>query len=112
METLDLQCAYKGNQSISFSFYSNFFSAHGLPYQPEIEAFTSDQILPMVEAGLEIGFVPEDFLDSSDQVLHLTLAEPLPTRSLGLMKQSDQPLSLAAKELERIILRTAKEQRS
>ena len=40
-----------GEDTKSFEFYSGFFSAHGLAYRPDIEAFTADQILPMVAAN-------------------------------------------------------------
>ena len=96
----------------SFSFYSDLFAAHGLPYQPEIEAFTSDQILPMVEAGLGIGFVPEDFLEPSNQVLRIELEEALPARTLCLMKRREQPLSAAAKALERMLLSASNGEKS
>ncbi len=56
-------------------FYSGFFAAHGLPYHPDIEAFTADQILPMVEADLGIGFVPEEFLEKWSNVCRIDLEE-------------------------------------
>ena len=33
---------------------------------PEIEAATADQILPMVQSDLGIGFVPTDFLEKEN----------------------------------------------
>ena len=40
----------------------------GLPFHPEIEAATADQILPMVRADLGVGFVPQEFLAGAQDV--------------------------------------------
>ena len=88
----------------SFELYSSFFAAHGLPYHPEIEASTADQILPMVEADLGIGFVPEQFLSMAPHVVQIHLKEKLPPRNICLVKRREQALSLAARELERMIM--------
>ncbi len=88
----------------SFEFYSAFFAKHGLLYQPDIEASTADQILPMVEADLGIGFVPEQFLSKSDALTVIDLQEEIPYRSICLVKRKEQALSLAARALEQMIL--------
>ena len=93
-----------GKDTKSFEFYSALFTAHGLPYKPDIEAFTADQILPMVEADLGIGFVPEEFLRDGDGICRIRLKEEIPKRSIVIIKRKEQPLSVAAKELERMIL--------
>lgn len=91
-----------GEDTKSFEFYSGFFSSHGLAYRPDIEAFTADQILPMVAADLGVGFVPEEFLQNED-VNIIDLKERIPERNIVLIKRKEQPLSVAAKELERLI---------
>lgn len=91
-----------GEDTKSFEFYSGFFSSHGLTYRPDIEAFTADQILPMVAADLGVGFVPEEFLQNED-VNIIDLKERIPERNIVLIKRKEQPLSVAAKELERLI---------
>ena len=93
-----------GTETKSFELYSSFFAAHGLPYHPEIEASTADQILPMVEADLGIGFVPEQFLAMSNHVTRIDLIEKIPPRNICIVKRRDQALSLAARELERMIM--------
>ena len=96
-----------GKDTKSYEFYSALFTANGLPYRPDIEAFTADQILPMVEADLGIGFVPEAFLREGDDVCRIRLQEPIPERSIVLIKRKEQPLSVAARELEQRILEQA-----
>ena len=93
-----------GADTQSYALYSGFFAAHSLPFRPDIEAFTADQILPMVESGLGVGIVPQDFIRPSDNVRVIDLADSLPLRSVCLVKRKDQPLSVAAGELEKMII--------
>ena len=92
-----------GEDTMSYAFYESLFADYRLPYSPDIEAFTADQILPMVEAGLGIGFVPRDFLYENANVCVIDLKEEIPERRMVLIKRKDQPLSVAAKELERML---------
>ena len=94
-----------GAQTKSFELYSQFFADEGLTYQPETEAATADQILPMVKADLGIGFVPEEFLNGVEGVLRIETEKPLPEREIRIVKRREQPLSVAAKELERLIIK-------
>ena len=66
-----------GTSTKSFEFYSAFFTEHGLPYSPDIEVQIID------------------------------LEEEIPERSICLIKRKEQPLSVAAKELERMIIELA-----
>ena len=96
-----------GTSTKSFEFYSAFFTVYCLPYSPDIEAATADQILPMAQADLGVGFVPEEFVNPSDNVRIIDLEEEIPERSICLIKRKEQPLSVAAKELERMIIELA-----
>ncbi len=93
-----------GQDTKSYEFYSEFFKSHGQEYSPDIEAFTADQIMPIVEADLGIGFVPLEFIHPSDNVKIIDLAEKIPSRSICLIKRREQPLSPAAKELEKMVI--------
>ena len=92
-----------GAQTKSFELYSEFFAQEGLSYQPETEAATADQILPMVKADLGIGFVPVEFLEGVTGVSVIKTEKPLPLREIRIVKRHDQALSVAARELERLI---------
>lgn len=92
-----------GPQTMSYDFYADFFASHGLPFAPEIEAATSDQILTMVKSDLGVGFVPTDFIEDDPDVRVLALREQIPLRYVCLVKQRGRTLSVAAKALERLI---------
>lgn len=95
----------------TYELYHSFFLERGLNLSPDIEAATSNQIIPMVRSDLGIGFVPEHTAKeaASDGSIHiLRLQEPLPERSIVLLKRRDMPLSVAARELEGMLLAHAR----
>lgn len=98
-----------GTQTKSFELYSEFFAEEGLHYRPETEAATADQILPMVKADLGIGFIPKEFLPGVKGVYVIETEKPLPKREIRIVKRHEQTLSIAAKELERLILKQQEE---
>ena len=89
--------------------HERWFEEHGLGFTPEIEAYTSDQILPFVKSNLGIGLVPSEIFEdeNSEQLIPLQLQESIPARHICFLKRRDQTLSLAAKELERMILQAS-----
>lgn len=100
-----------GTQTKAHDFYREWFAKNGLPFVPDIEVSTADQILPMVKNNLGIGFVPADFLKDEDSgsILSLRLKEAMPSRFVCCIKRTDRPLSIAARELERMIMRRGAE---
>ena len=96
-----------GEQSGTYRFYSQLFAHHCLAFEPDIEAATADQILPMVKANLGVGFVPESFLlgeDMDNSVYLLPLTEQIPLRKVCLLTSTKHPLSPAARELEIVLI--------
>lgn len=94
-----------GEQTSSFAFYSAIFGKMGWTFSPDVEAATSDQILPMVKSDLGIGFVPLDFLEKENMegLVILDMEPPVPERNICLLKRKGESLSLAAAELEKQI---------
>lgn len=96
-----------GIRTATFDFYDRIFSEEGLSFRPNIEAATADQILPMVKSDLGIGFVPEVFAQDdilAENVFVISLETFIPKRSICLLTRKDRPLSIAARELERMIM--------
>lgn len=96
-----------GEKTSSFTFYSDFFSSIGVSYSPDVEAATADQILPLIKSNLGIGFVPISFLEKENmEQLHiLNMKPPVPKRNICILKRKDTSLSIAASELEKLILK-------
>lgn len=91
-----------GEQTASFSFYSDIFSRMGLAFTPDVEAATADQILPMIRSDLGIGFVPMDFLEKEnmENLVILNMETAIPSRNICIVKRKGTSLSIAASELE------------
>lgn len=90
----------------TFEFYFNLFLQHGTTLSSDIEAATADQILPLVQHNLGIGFVPEDFIDETAKAngIHkINLTEPIEPRTICLVKKRGSALSLPGKELEKML---------
>lgn len=86
-----------GEKTATYRFYADLFLKHGASLSIAVEAATSDQILPLVESNLGIGFVPQAFLKNVENVVPLKI--DIPEREIKLVKRKDVPLSLAAKTL-------------
>lgn len=96
-------------QSASHAFYLRWFASHGLPFQPDIEAATAEQILPLVQANLGIGFVPEEFLHPGLSVQRISLDVPIPLRQICLTESASHIHSPAARAFRKMCLDAAGE---
>ncbi len=94
-----------GANSSTHEFYQRFYGEHGLSFSPDVEAATADQLLPMIQHNLGVGFVPEDFLNGQGQDgVHLVpLMEEPPTRDIVLVTRGRAGMSPASRELCRMI---------
>ena len=96
-----------GKETKTNEFFSRFFMSHGLVFLPDMEAATTDQILPMVRNNLGLGFLPDIFAEPAIEmgaIYGLKLQEKIPKRDICLLKNTERPLSIAAKELEKMLL--------
>ena len=98
-----------GRGTMSYRLYESWFSQLGLPFHPDIEAATADQVLPMVQSGLGIGFVPEEFLleEPGDRLTVIPLTVPLPQREICLVRFEDRALRFAARQFEGVLREAA-----
>lgn len=94
-----------GEQTASFRFFSEIFGKMGLSFDPDVEAATADQILPMIKSDLGIGFVPTEFLEEEqkENLVILNMTPEIPTRRICLLKRKGISLSITASELEKKI---------
>ena len=86
----------------TYELYSKWFSDNGLVFSPDIEAATTDQLLPMIKHNLGIGFVPEMFVENeseSERIVRLNLKEKIPNGSICLVTKKNRSPSVAAQQL-------------
>ena len=95
-----------GHHTKTYAFYTRLFLPFGVEWQPDIDLATSDQILPMVKAGLGIGFVPE-FMARKDlaegTVAPIEVVGLKPKRQIVLLEDPSKSLSAAAAKLKEMM---------
>lgn len=90
----------------TFEFYKNLFTSHGLPFEPEIETSTTDQVLSFVANDMGIGFISPEYAKTSLQkgeVFRINLIENIPMRNISLIHDIGRPVNLAADILQDMI---------
>lgn len=105
-ELLDYPIICLGRETGTFQFYTELFSRHGLHLRPDIEAATTDLIIPMIKNDLGIGFVPEHLAKEAlenKEVFPISLVEEIPLRNICFIKNTEWPLSIAASQFEKML---------
>ena len=100
-----------GADGSAYRLYRQFFAEHHVPFEPDIEAATADQILPMVKANLGIGFVPASFPSEEDwghSIYRIDLTETVPLRKVCMVESTQHPAAAAVRELKSICLAQTK----
>ena len=95
-----------GEGTSTYVFYQSFFNAHGQPFRVDVEAATMDQILPMVEHGLGIGFYPAKLAApriGRGELFCIPLELPVPERAISLVEDAARPRSTAMKTMREMI---------
>lgn len=97
-----------GEGTMTYQFYEDFYRRNNVVWKPELEAATTDQILPMVRNDLGIGYIPGIFAKDAlekKEVYRLHLSGEIPTREICFVENSDQPLTIAAKALKALLMK-------
>ena len=100
-----------GADGSAYRLYRQFFAENHVPFEPDIEAATADQILPMVKANLGIGFVPASFPSEEDwghSIFRIDLTENIPLRKVCMVESTQHPAAAAVRELKSICLAQTK----
>lgn len=98
-----------GEDTMTYQFYEDFYHSHGQILRPELQAATTDQILPMIENDLGVGYMPEIFARDAIEkgaVNQLSLAEEIPSRQICFVENEQYPLSVAANELKSLLMQS------
>ena len=94
------------DESMTRSFYRQFFLDHGAVLKPDTEAATTDQMLTLVKSELGLAFVPEPMAKESlerGELVQLHLQEIIPTRSICLVYDHHRPLNTAARKFQQML---------
>ena len=91
-----------GKETMTYFYFNQFFLQHKLELNPEIEVATTDQVLPLVQHNLGLGFLPKPYAIDAIQkgdIFHIPLQEELSSRHIVLITDKRRPLNIATKEL-------------
>lgn len=106
-ELLEQPLVCLGQETQAFGFYQSFFADRGLVYAPDIQVAATGQILPLVQEGLGLGFVPERLARpalAGGMLTEIRLTEALPERNVCLVTDPARPLEPAAGVLCQMLL--------
>lgn len=95
-----------GRGSATYKLYKDFFIAHGIDVEPDMEVETSDLMLPLIEHNLGVGFVPETLaapLLEEKKLVRIRLACDVPGRSIQIVSDKGRGKSLAADTLYKFL---------
>ena len=98
-----------GDESMTRSFYRQFFLDHDAVLRPDTEAATTDQMLTLVKSELGLAFVPEPMAKerlARGELVELHLQEIIPSRSICLVYDHHRPLNTAARKFQQMITQT------
>ena len=94
------------DESMTRSFYRQFFLDHDAVLRPDTEAATTDQMLTLVKSELGLAFVPEPMakeLLARGELVELHLQEIIPSRSICLIYDHHRPLNTAARKFQQML---------
>ena len=96
-----------GRNTMSYEFYTQLFLKNGLEWEPDTEVGTTNQVLPMIEYNLGIGFLPCFLARKAlreGRVFSIPLCDELPEREILLVEDKTRRLSIAAGKFKQMLL--------
>ena len=88
-----------GKGTCTYDFYKDFFFRHSLDFELDMEVATSGLMLPLIQNGFGIGFVPERLakpLLKENKLVRIRTDCKLPRRSIQIVSEKGRVKSQAA----------------
>ncbi|BCK85678.1 LysR family transcriptional regulator [Dysosmobacter sp. NSJ-60] len=96
-----------GKGTMTYEFYTQLFLKNGLVWKLDTEVGTTNQLLPMIECNLGIGFLA-DFLArnaiETGRVFQIPLCMEMPEREILLVEDKTRRLSIAANRFKKMLI--------
>lgn len=86
--------------------YREYFFRQNMNIEPDTEVATSDLLIPLIRAGMGIGFVPEQMAQpylEEGELVRIPLTCELPKREIRLVYDSGRGMSAAAEVLRKYL---------
>ena len=88
-----------GSASATYHLYKDFFIAHKIDFEPDMQVETSGLMLPLIESNLGLGFVPEKLaqpLLEEKRLVQIRFNCEAPKRSIQIALDKGRGRSFAA----------------
>ncbi len=95
-----------GQDTKTYEFYNQLFAEQGLVLQPDIEAASTEQIIPLVRNDLGLAFLPGHLAQEpleKGEIFEVKLSDKIPARHICMVWDPKRPTSIAAGKLEKMI---------
>ena len=96
-----------GTGTTTYQFYNQLFLSKKVPFVPDIEAATTDQVLPLVKSELGLAFLPEIMARkaiSNQEIFQVMLKDSIPMRYVSMVYDSKRSMSIAAQKWKKLLL--------
>ena len=98
-ELIDCPWVGLGRGTATYDLYKNFFIAHNIDMELDMEVATSDLMLPLIQNNMGIGFVPEALalpLIEEEKVVRINTDCVMPMRSIRIVSDKVRVKRMAA----------------
>lgn len=95
-----------GRGTATYELYKNFFVAHKIDMELDMEVATSDLMLPLLENNFGIGFVPEQMAEPllrEGKLVRIPVSCSTPERSVQVVSDTGRSKSMAADAFYRFL---------
>ena len=91
----------------NYAFFRQFYLRNGFTMEPDTEASSLDQLLPLIENDLGLGYVPKKlaipYLERG-RFFNIPLTEQIPPRHVSIIEDCGHPLSISANAMKKMLL--------
>lgn len=87
-----------GKNTSTYTYYSNLFLIHQIPFHTDLEVATADQILPLVKHNLGIGFYPKELISKDSDIFEIQTNIKNPERDILLVQDASRATNIATQK--------------
>ncbi|WP_448909400.1 LysR family transcriptional regulator [Holdemanella biformis] len=87
-----------GKNTSTYTYYSNLFLNHKIPFHTDLEVATADQIFPLVKHNLGIGFYPKELISKDSDIFEIQTNIKNPEREILLVQDASRATNIATQK--------------
>lgn len=86
----------------TYKFYNRYYIRNNIPFNPDMEVATTDQVLPMIMHNMGIGFFPEELAGEAlalEKIFRIELTQNVPEREICLVVNKNSAMSSSVRKI-------------